>query len=207
MSFVKYTKTATFLFPLLEIPKSLFDCDVKTSFGKSIMTTRFLNAYLIDNDLENEYNDGNFIYVIIKCYQDKDFVSFYSTLIGFDNYVDEYEVQEFIVMIFSVPEKFTVDFDLILDGKYSQISPLAKQLIMKNNFYSNNKSTIPLILGKSTALKESWEKRLSNPNSEVDLKDQEVWPIINLDLESFNKAELRVISKKSKIESSKEFER
>lgn len=206
MSFVKYTKTATFLFPLLEIPRSLFDCDVKTSFGKSIMTTRFLNAYLIDTDLENEYNDGNFIYVIIKCYQDKDFVSFYSTLIGFDNYVDEYEVQEFIVMIFSVPEKFTVDFNLILNGKYSQISPLAKQLIMKNNFYSNNKSTIPLILGKSTALKESWEKRLSNPNSEVDLKDQEVWPIINLDLESFNKAELRVISKKSKIESSKEFE-
>jgi hypothetical protein len=206
MSFVKYTKTATFLFPLLEIPRSLFDCDVKTSFGKSIMTTRFLNAYLIDTDLENEYNDGKFIYVIIKCYQDKDFVSFYSTLIGFDNYVDEYEVQEFIVMIFSVPEKFIVDFNLILDGKYSQISPLAKQLIMKNNFYSNNKSTIPLILGKSTALKESWEKRLSNPNSEVDLKDQEVWPIINLDLESFNKAELRVISKKSKIESSKEFE-
>lgn len=206
MSFVKYTKTATFLFPLLEIPRSLFDCDVKTSFGKSIMTTRFLNAYLIDNDLENEYNDGDFIYIVIKCYQDKDFISFYSTLIGFDNYIDEYEVQEFIVMIFSVPEKFIVDFNLILDGKYSQISPLAKQLIMKNNFYSNNKSTIPLILGKSTALKESWEKRLSNPNSEVDLKDQEVWPIINLDLESFNKAELKVMSKKSKIESSKEFE-
>lgn len=29
MSQLKFTKTATFLFPLLDIPKSLFECNIK----------------------------------------------------------------------------------------------------------------------------------------------------------------------------------
>jgi hypothetical protein len=33
MSYVKYNKTSTFLFPLLNIPKGLFYCNVKNSFG------------------------------------------------------------------------------------------------------------------------------------------------------------------------------
>ena len=205
MSYVKYTKTATFLFPLLEIPKSLFNCDVKTDYGKSIMTTRFLNAYLIDRDLESEYNNGLYLYLIIKNYRDKDFDSFYSTLISFDTYIDDYELLEFNVMIFKVSSDFYSDFSLIINGKYSEVSPMAKQLIMKNAFFSGKHSTIPLILGKASALKVSWEDRLSNPGSEVDLGDQEVWPIMNINMESFNKEDLALISKQSKIESNKEF--
>jgi len=206
MSYVKYTKTATFLFPLLEIPKSMFNCDVKTDYGKPIITTRFLNAYLINGDLKDEYNKSPHVYVIIKGFRDKNFDSFFNTLISFENYVDDYEVLEFTVLIFKVSDENKNDFLLLLEGKYSEISPKAKQLIMKNSFYSGKPTTIPLILGKSISLKESWENRLSNPGSEVDLGEQEVWPIINLNLECFNKAELATISRLSKIETNKEFE-
>ena len=37
MSDKKYTQTSTFLFPLLEIPKQLFRCDVTNNFNKKSM--------------------------------------------------------------------------------------------------------------------------------------------------------------------------
>lgn len=206
MSYVKYTKTATFLFPLLGIPKSLFNCDVKTDYGKPIITTRFLNAYLINTDLKDEYNKSPHVYVVIKSFRDKDFESFYTTLRSFDNYVDDYEILEFIVLVFKVPLDNESDFCLLLNGKYSEISPSGKQLIMKNTFYSGKISTIPLILGKSLSLKQSWENRLSNPGSEVDLEEQEVWPIVNLQSECFNREELKSISRLSRLQTNKEFE-
>ena len=56
MSDKKYTQTSTFLFPLLEIPKQLFRCDVTNNFNKRIMTTRFSNAFMWDEDLEFDFN-------------------------------------------------------------------------------------------------------------------------------------------------------
>jgi hypothetical protein len=34
MSNVKFTKTATFIFPLLEVPKSLFECSIRDVFDR-----------------------------------------------------------------------------------------------------------------------------------------------------------------------------
>ena len=34
MKSTKFTKTATFLFPLLDIPKVLFECNIKDKFGR-----------------------------------------------------------------------------------------------------------------------------------------------------------------------------
>jgi hypothetical protein len=44
MSEKKFTKTATFLFPLLNIPKNIFDCNIKDTWGRVKYTSRFINA-------------------------------------------------------------------------------------------------------------------------------------------------------------------
>lgn len=202
--FVKYTKTSTFLFPLLCIPKGLFHCNVKNSFGKLLMTTRFLNSYLVDSDLGNEeYNEGPYVYLVIKPYQDTDFDAFYNTILSYENYVDEYERLGYVIMIFRVPEKLLEDYNKIMDGKYSEISQEARKLIMGNCFFSSKPKFIPMILSKSVALKTSWEERLSfvgpDIDSPVDLGDQEVWGIITKDKETLNKIKLQEITNKYEL--------
>jgi hypothetical protein len=211
MSFVKYTETATFLFPLVEVPKQIFRCDVRSSFGKLIMTTRFLNAYMWDMDLEMEFNYGPYVFVVMKPYRDANFAEFHSTVISMENYVDEYEKENYTVLIFKVPEKNLKHYDMILEGKYSKLDSEAKTLILRNNFFSSQPGILPEIFTKSARLRESWEKALSCPHPEprissmVSLGDQEVWKIINREKEGFSDEILRNLGKTPKLSPEKEF--
>ena len=85
--------------------------------------------------------------------------------------------------VYSVPPSQKENFDLIINGKYSELDAAGKKLILSNSFFSGKPMTLPLILNKATALKVSWEERLSLVNEHVYspayLYDQEVWPIIN----------------------------
>lgn len=177
MSHVKYTKTATFLFPLLDIKKSVFSCDVKDVFKRPLFSSRFLNAFLYDEDVD-KYQE-NHVFLLTRNYRDVDFDSFYTTMKAFPNYVDDYEKGDFLIFIFKIPDATIIDFHLLLKGKYSEISNESKNLIYGNHYYNGESSTLPLIMTKSNALKQSWEKTLSHlPNSIVDLGNQEVWSII-----------------------------
>ena len=170
MGYVKYTKTATFLFPLTGIPKALFSCNIKNVFDTTLLTTRFYNAFIKDCKIDN-YKEG-FIFIVVKAYQDVDFQCFYDTMGAFENYIDDYERGNFIVFVYSIVDTFKLDYKLLMNGKYSEISPEAKRIIMSNGYFSGKPYTLPLILGKSEALRKGWEERL-----EVDLLDQEVWSI------------------------------
>lgn len=199
-----FTKTATFIFPLLNISKSLFYCKVYNSFNKLILSNRFINAYLSDNSIEKyNYKEG-YIFLHINNYQDKDFQSFYDTLCSFPNYIEDYENNNNLIFVFKIPNESFNDYTLLLNGKYSLISVKAKQLIISNNYYTGDAEYIPLYLSKSVKVKEMWEIRLSSPNSIVDLENQEVWSKINPKKEIITKEILKSISK-SKIEPTREF--
>jgi hypothetical protein len=173
----KFTKTATFLFPLLNIPKHTFSCNIKNSYNKVIYKSRFINAYLHDDKLS--HRDDDHVYLLLENYQDPDFVNFYSKLTSFSNYIDDYESNGYLVAIYNVPEKNKKDYWLILEGKYSKIQDSSKELIINNYYYHGAKMTLQLVLSKSDILKATWEEKLSfissNINSPADLKDQEVW--------------------------------
>ena len=175
---MKFTKTATFLFPLLNVPKSLFDCHILDSWGRLKHKSRFLNAYLANNTI-SKYEEENYIYVVARGYRDTDFDKFYTTIQAFPNFIDDYDIKDCCVFIFSIPTDFAADYDLIVSGKYSEITANSKKLILANHYFSGKAYTLPLILNKAIVLKDSWEERLSNPGSPAFLYDQEVWPIIN----------------------------
>ena len=201
---MKYTKTATFLFPLLKIPKELFTCNIKNSLGKSIITNRFINAYLTDDDIKN-YKE-NHLFILINNYQDSKFETFYSTMLSFPNYVDDYEKDDYLVIIYKIPKETVSDYTLLLNGKYSEISANAKKLILSNYFFCGKAFTLPLILNKAIALKDSWEERLSTEGSPGNLYDQEVWPIIEKDNERLNLTIIKTLGQKNnKLKSIEEF--
>jgi len=201
MDYVKYTKTATFLFPLLGIPKGIFYCDIKNSFGGTKYSTRFYNAYIGDCKVDN-YKEG-FIFLVTRAYQDSNYDSFYDTMTSFENYVDDYERGNYVVFIFSILDKFKIDYTLIMSGTYSKICRMAKQAIIRESFYSGNPTTIPLILSKSEELKKGWEKRLNAP-----LGNQEVWSIIMPEKEKLCDDVLEeIVPGHQIIEPNREFER
>lgn len=204
MKHEKFTKTATFLFPLLDIPKVLFECDIRDRFGRIKFSTRFLNAYL-KNSTISKYNDDNYIFVLTRNYRDVDFDKFYSTIQTFPNYVDDYDSKECLVFVFKIPNNNLDDFNLLILGQYSKVSEAGKKLIMTNNFYTGKIFTLPLILNKANALKESWEERLSNPGSIADLGDQEVWPILNVEDEELNEIILNSFNQKIELLPTGEF--
>lgn len=211
MSELKFTKTATFLFPLLEVPKSLFDCNIKDQFGRYLHNTRFLNAYLQDDNVlkYQSTSEIDYIFVVLKNYQDVEFSTFQSTIRAFPNYVDDYDYRECFVVVFSISAERKLDFDLIKNGQYSKISSVGKKLILANNFYSGKAYTLPLILNKADVLKNSWEDRLTfigpDINSPAYLYDQEVWPILNLSKETLTKELLNTFEKKKSFIPSEEF--
>lgn len=193
MKEIKFTKTATFIFPLLNISKNLFDCNILDPWGRIKFNSRFLNAYLHDQNIE-KYNNKDYVFIVVRGYRDSEFDKFYSTIQAFPNYVDDYEIQDCVILVFSIPTNYQKDYELILNGFYSEISADAKKLILTNNYFSGKVFTLPLILNKAIVLKQSWEERLSNPGSIADLQDQEVWPIITFDKEILDK---NIISKYS----------
>lgn len=211
MSYVKYTKTATFLFPLVEVPKVIFDCEVRNNFDKLIMASRFLNAYMWDKDLEFEFNHEPYVFVVVKPFRDVNFEEFHSTIISMENYVDEYEKDNFIVMIFKIPENNLDYYNIVMQGKYSQIPSKGKAKVLKNSYFSGKIKTVVQILNKGAGLKKSWEDALSAPHpdpridSSVCLGDQELWSKILYENEGLSTEELQSISKSSKIIPQEEF--
>jgi len=203
MTKIKTTKTSTFLFPLLEIPKSIFTCDIKSNFKRTLYNTRFINAYLKDESIGNYLKDH--IFILIENYQDKDFSAFYSTMTAFPNYVDDYEINGYLVMIYKVSDERMEDYQLILNGKYSKISEAGKKLILSNHFYHGKSITIALILAKSSSLRESWEQTLRH-KSVIDLGNQEVWSIILPKKEILTKEVISELKVVKKLSPSKEFE-
>jgi hypothetical protein len=98
-----------------------------------------------------------------------------------------------------------MNFDIIKNGYYSRVTPEGQKLILANNFYSGKVFTLPLIFSKALNLKQSWEERLSNPNSEVDLGEQEVWSIINYQDEVLDEEILNSLTKKKVLTPMGEF--
>lgn len=204
MSNIKFTKTATFLFPLLGIPKEIFKCNVLDNWGRLKFDNRFLNAYL-KNSCIDKYNDKDYVFIVMRNFQDVDFDGFCKTLQAFPNYVDEYDVHDCLVMVFSVPEVNQEDFTKVKNGQYSKVSIRCRDLILANNFFTGKISTVPLILTKAKVLKDMWEARLTEKDSIANLGEQEVWAIIDVEKETLSKEVISMYTTKSKITAQGDF--
>ena len=191
-----FTKTSTFIFPLLGISKHLFMYD-KKEYDRLVSKTRFVNAYIYSNVCEKH---NHHVSIVIDPYRDVKFDHFYSSLSGHDTFIDSYEVNDLLIMVFEIPDQYIDDLTLIVNGKYSAVSPAGKQLIMKNHFFDSESTIIPMIFNKAKKLKDAWENKIG-----ASIGDGEVWNIINVDEETLTNEKLDKVRNKV-LEPSKEFE-
>jgi len=161
----KKTITSIFMLPTLRIDKN------------DLQQNGFVNAYIKDENREIQYEDC--IYVLFKpdnldkfkLFLDKEYERT-------ETIIDDYDYEGgLVVLVYQLNHKYTNDFNLIKQGKYSQTSNEFQELfpkvlkIVKNGLYKDELSLQYRIFNKTSELKEYWENKIG-----INFNDKmEVW--------------------------------
>jgi len=138
--------TTTYIYPLLGHKYT------------DIVYYHLINAYLRINLEENI--DNKYIYIVFKYIDSKSFQEIEQFFKNIKEFVKVIEPNySYTIYKLKIPEEFQNDVDLIIEGKYSQISDKAKQRIINVNELSKS-SFITKILYKDEKLKKEIEKVL-----------------------------------------------
>lgn len=135
----------------------------------------FVNAYMGDKN-EDIIHYDKAVYMLFKSSS-----SYIEDFLGEQResplYLQEYYYEgNYIVLVMKIPEKFLPDYELFLQGKYSEFSTeLKENFPLKHSAYKEfnieQDSFFNLIFNKSETLKEFWEDQL---DVKLD-KNAEVW--------------------------------
>lgn len=169
---LKFTVTSLFMVPPLKVPKEWL-----TEWEGSC---NFLNAYSYEAVMSKNYEDC--IYLLFKPKPESDLYLFieqeYSRT---DLLVEDLEIDDFVVMIYKLNNKWENDYQLIRDGKYSETSKMFQDEFSKvkkikvNGLHRDELTLQTRIFAKSTDVKQLIETEL-----DVLLTDkQEVWGEFN----------------------------
>ena len=195
----QYTKTMIFLFPLLELPVNLFKLKDKS---------RLVNCFMYDTKIKKHRE--NCVFVVIDNYQDPEFSDFEKKLESYENFVTSYDILhgKYSVKIFNVSDKFVEDYKLFLNGKYSEFSDDAKDIVVNINIKAKLKSEklLDAIFSRSSEAKKILEDSLGTELP----KNAEVYGIYTLEKEILNAKILKTLEEnisinKKKIHPSEEF--
>lgn len=162
---LKKTITSIFMVPTLRIGRD------------ELKQNGFINAYLKDGKRDVQY--ANSVYLVFhpknldqfKVFLDNEYERTKAI-------IDDYDYEEgFVVVVYSLDNKFKKDFELIKKGKYSKTSREFQALFPKvikirsNGLYKDEISLQYRIFNKTEDLRKYWEEKIG-----VEFDDSmEVW--------------------------------
>jgi len=164
---------------------------------RALLKYGFINAYLADIDSEIEYRDC--IYLLFRPDSIEKFEAFYMRERESKNFVTQYDYEGgYIVLVYSILDKYKSDYNLFLEGKYSKFSEEYKETFPKfvkviNSETGITESQISLqfhILNKSVALKNMWEEELKVKFKDLG-EDMEVWGKYDIHKETLDIEQIR----------------
>lgn len=163
---MRKTKTYGFAMPLLNI-------------SKSTLNKRVINAYIHDEEFEDDSSYR--LFLVHSNYQDIEFKEWEESLLNHKDLVASYDINDtsYGVKVFDIPQYFHKDFDLFMQGKYSEMSLEAQKLVEKfhlDPFYKQvftkdrkRKEYVESIIGESIGKQEVY----SIPNIQDETLDKE----------------------------------
>jgi hypothetical protein len=175
------TITTIFLLPILKIPR------------ESLIDNKFINAYSRDGINERYYEDA--IYLLFKPSNIDKFREFLDGEYERDSHIlEDYDIPgDFIMVVYKLDDKYSSDYTLVREGRYSQTSeafqkefPKIKKIII-NGLHRDELSTQFKVFRKTRDLVEFWEEKFGMNFSE----EQEVWTKFNIDNETLTEDKLR----------------
>jgi hypothetical protein len=174
---VNATKTTDFLLPLLGYTKMLY---------KPFL----VNTYLGDYDRSG--HDIHSLYIVLSNLkmtpQHSRLEDTVRTMAGFKEAYDILDGRMTIYII-SFPTKYVKDYNHFLKGEYSQFSKAAQTATLKG-MDKEKKYDLMAIYDRASWLREYWNEEINVPGQKPTsllTEEEEVWPILNIDEEIFNK--------------------
>lgn len=166
---IKKNITSIFMVPTLKVPKD------------ALKGNGFINAYIRDSHKEDEYKDS--IYLLFKPKDVDKFREFLdSEYERTKNVIEDYDYKDgYVVIVYQLNEKYTKDFQLVKQGKYSKTSDNFQKLfpkiikIVKNGLHRDELSLQYRIFNKSEDLIEFWQDKLGIDLKQTVGEDFEVW--------------------------------
>ena len=173
----RYTKTATFLVPLLGVPKKAFFSPELN--GRSVPFRLLHNAYL---QINNETTVAEGVIYLVLDGSEPCLLQDLLRRIKKANYSQYHKMKgHYHILAARVKPEFIQDYNLILAGHYSSISVSGRKAIIQSNLFDDGPIRLGQILARSPRLRRAWEKELK-----TNLGMQEVWPILELENETLN---------------------
>ncbi len=168
-------KSSIFIMPLLAL-----NGEIRTNFR---WNTNFCNCF-IGTEEQGDY--GDHIYLLYRFEGTKEFSSYENYLQRHSWFIGENQIDHYHTLYQFKPDKvFMEDFKLIVKGKYSSISEIAKNRILGFHCVTKDK-TLGKILYKDNTLKEELEDKLSSKESIVRIpEDLDLHDIFNIDDEIY----------------------
>jgi hypothetical protein len=182
---LKKTITSIFIVPTLKIDRD------------KLKENGYLNGYMSDVRRDIQYQ--NAVYLLFQPSNLDKFREFLD-----DEYqrtkqlIDDYDYEEgFVVVVYTLDNKWKKDFAIIREGKYSKTSKVYQQefpkiiKILRNGLYKDDISLQFRIFTKDESLRQYWEDKLDMNFTD----DMEVWDGFDieneiLDLDKIKKQEL-----------------
>ena len=161
------TITTIFMVPTLAIPKG------------ALRATGFVNAFISDKDREEDYGENKVIYLLFKP-NDLDECRLFvdNEYDRTENIIEDYDYSEgYIVVIYKLNLKYSSDFELVREGKYSKLSSNFKKMfpkiikIKKRGLHRDEISLQYRVFNRTPDLIEFWEKKIGIDWTD----DMEVW--------------------------------
>lgn len=175
---IKKTITSIFIVPILKINKD----DLKNN--------GYSNGYIEDGRKDVQYE--NSLYLLFKPENLDRFRTFLNNEYErTKNIIDDYDYENgYVVIVYTVDDKFKKDVELIKQGKYSKTSKVFQEMfpktikIQRNGLSRDEISLQYRVFNKTPDLIEFWEKKLNVTFDDT----QELWEmfvkeeeILNLD--------------------------
>ena len=164
---MEYKKNITtiFIVPTLGFPK------------ESLKDNGFINGYIKDENCDIQYEDV--IYLLFNPINIDKFRNFLNEEYEKnENIVDEYDYNNFVIIVYKLNKKYQKDYELIKQGKYSKTSKEFQNLfpkaikIITNGLHKDEISLQIRVFKKTPDLVEYWEKKLGvNFNEEYEVWD------------------------------------
>jgi len=178
---IKLTNTSKFLLrplDILDIGEALTETSrLHKEFG-------FINAYLAENTHVNSVE--NPIYLVFKPEDSWRFLQFLEKEYEKGHLVDDYNIDEYTILVYEYPKQFVNDYHLVIKGEYSKVS---EKFI--NKFPSNTANKYPsfayMVYTKDPRMKAMWERDL-----DMDITDDiELWKKFDMNEETFTLENLK----------------
>lgn len=174
-----FTKTTQFMLSSLEL-------NLSTPMLKS-----FKNAFLDDVQHEHEYLRPLFLLFTIEDL--KRWEKTHIDMVKNVNYLNDYNLgvdelgKDLIMYVFSVPEKFKMDYHNFRQGRYSHFSKAYKNKFSQYLSIKDKKeeSIVWQVINKSEGLKRKLEEQFNLSPNELD-SAAEIWDEVRKDREIYN---------------------